>query len=93
MIPVPDVETISASQFKARCLDIMDRLADGRLDKLVVTKRGKPVATIMPPEKRQTAVDSLYGCMEGLASVPGDIDLTAPLDIELSDAERGILHR
>ena len=40
-------QTISASQFKARCLGLMDQVArDG--DVLVITKNGHPVAELHP---------------------------------------------
>jgi prevent-host-death family protein len=39
--------SISASQFKARCLGLMDQVArDG--DVLVITKNGRPVAELHP---------------------------------------------
>lgn len=40
-------ERISASEFKARCLDLLDRVRDERRS-LVVTKHGKPVARVVP---------------------------------------------
>ena len=39
--------TISASQFKARCLGLMDEVARGG-DVLVITKNGRPVAELHP---------------------------------------------
>jgi prevent-host-death family protein len=39
--------SIAASEFKAKCLELLDRVArDG--DALVVTKRGRPVAKVVP---------------------------------------------
>jgi prevent-host-death family protein len=38
---------ISASQFKARCLGLLDEVAQGG-DVLVITKNGKPVAELHP---------------------------------------------
>ena len=68
---------ISAAEFKAKCLKLMDEIA--RTGKpIVITKRGKPVAKLMPvepvPRKR------LFGCMAGTVTYEGD--LQAPLDVE-----------
>jgi prevent-host-death family protein len=39
--------TICASEFKAKCLKLMDQVA-ATGDTLVITKRGKPVARVLP---------------------------------------------
>jgi prevent-host-death family protein len=44
-------ERITATQFKARCLRLLDEVADTG-QPLVVTKRGRPVARIEPPVER-----------------------------------------
>ena len=40
---------ISASEFKAKCLRLLDQVAETG-ETIVVTKRGKPVARVLPPE-------------------------------------------
>jgi prevent-host-death family protein len=90
---MPTTQTISASEFKAKCLDILDRLAGHELDRVVITKRGKPVAVLTPPEQQADAVRSLYGFMRGSVVIADDVDLTAPILDEPLDAEEGILHR
>lgn len=40
-------ETMAASEFKAHCLAVLDRVAASGLP-LVVTKRGRPVARVVP---------------------------------------------
>jgi prevent-host-death family protein len=42
--------TISASEFKAKCLALLDEVAETR-EAIVVTKRGRPVARIEPPDE------------------------------------------
>lgn len=42
--------TISASAFKATCLGLLDEVA-GTGTEIVVTKRGKPIARIVPLEQ------------------------------------------
>jgi prevent-host-death family protein len=39
--------TIPAGEFKARCLALLDEVAAGG-EELIVTKRGKPVARVVP---------------------------------------------
>ncbi len=39
---------ITATQFKARCLRLLDEVAESG-ETLVVTKHGKPVAHVVPP--------------------------------------------
>ena len=39
---------ITATQFKARCLRLLDEVAETG-ETLVVTKHGRPVARVMPP--------------------------------------------
>lgn len=60
--------SISASEFKAKCLQIFDELgADG----IVVEKRGKPIAKVIPFGKADNS--SLIGSMKGAIKVSGDI--------------------
>ena len=63
--------TIPASQFKAKCLALLDEVAENK-QPLVITKRGKPVARVVPVEKPR----SLVGSVEFLVS---DDELIKPL--------------
>jgi prevent-host-death family protein len=90
---VAETETISASEFKAKCLDLLDRVGRGEVARLVVTKRGAPVAMIVPPPVEKAKVEQLYGWQRGSVIIPPDFDLTAPILDEPLDAEQGILHR
>jgi prevent-host-death family protein len=71
--------TISATEFKAKCLDLIDRLGTGEFDRIVITKRGKPVASLQAPRVDSRAVLSLYGCMRGSVVLPAGLDLTLPI--------------
>jgi len=65
----PSVKTINATDFKARCLRVLDDVqATG--NEVVVTKRGKPVARLVPIG---SARQSLRGAWKGRARVHGDI--------------------
>ena len=66
-----DERSIPASEFKARCLALLDDVATNG-HQLVITKRGKPVARVVPLEPPR----SLVGSVEFL--VPDD-ELVAPL--------------
>ena len=83
-------QTISASEFKAKCLNILDRLDNHELDRVIITKRGRTVAVLTSPE---TIVQDLYGSMRGSVIIPEGFDLTEPVFDEPSDAAEGILHR
>jgi prevent-host-death family protein len=65
---------ISASQFKARCLGLMDEVAQGG-EVLVITKNGKPVAELHPcRQERRSSPLGLHPETELIG------DLMAPLD-------------
>ena len=86
-------ETISASEFKAKCLDILSRLGARKLTRVTITKHGRPVAILTPPEQPTESVRHLYGFMKGSVSGLEDIDLTAPILDERLSAEGGALHK
>jgi PIN domain nuclease of toxin-antitoxin system/antitoxin (DNA-binding transcriptional repressor) of toxin-antitoxin stability system len=83
------IVTINATEFKAKCLDILDKLADRRLERVEVTKRGRVVAVLTPPAPDPAAVEQLYGLMRGSVVVPPGVDLTAPASDEPWDAAPG----
>lgn len=83
---------ISASEFKAKCLEILDQLGSRQLDRIVVTKRGRPVAVLTPPASDVEAIRHLHGFMRGSVVVPDGFDLTAPICDEAFTAETGDLH-
>jgi prevent-host-death family protein len=68
---------ISAAEFKAKCLKLMDEIAKTRRP-IVITKRGKPIAKLVPAEPAPRK--PLFGCMAGTVTHEGD--LLAPLDVE-----------
>ncbi len=62
-------KTIPAGTFKARCLAIMDEVASKR-ESVIITKRGKPVAKLVPVEKEK---DDIFGFFKGKGKILGDI--------------------
>jgi antitoxin (DNA-binding transcriptional repressor) of toxin-antitoxin stability system len=85
-------ETISATEFKAKCLEILDRISSHQLERAVVTKRGRVVAVLVRPEDEADQVRRLHGFMRGSVVIPSGIDLTAPTLVEPLSAGRGKLH-
>ena len=65
---------ISASQFKARCLALLDQVAEGG-GELVVTKRGRPVAKVVPVDEDASLVGSVTYNVS-------DEELIAPIDVD-----------
>jgi len=63
------MKTIAAGQFKAHCLAIMDEVQAKR-QAVVVTKRGKPVAKLVPVEKEK---DDIFGFLKGKGKITGDV--------------------
>ena len=53
---------VSAADFKATCLQLMDRVRETRVE-YVVTKHGRPVAKLVP--YTESSPKSFLGCMKG----------------------------
>ena len=70
------MRTIKASEFKAKCLKIMDEVA-ATGETVLITKNGVPVAELVPIKHRP---DTLFGALEGSVTILGDI--IAPIDVE-----------
>ena len=66
-------EQIGAGDFKARCLKLLDEVAASG-SALIITKRGKPVARLVPVASRKR----LFGAMAG--SVVSQERIVEPLD-------------
>ena len=56
---------VGAAQFKARCLELMDRVRETGTE-YVVTKHGVPVAKLVPYTPVRTG--SIFGSMKGTVS-------------------------
>ena len=68
--------TMKASEFKAKCLQLMDEVADGG-GQVVITKNGKPVSRLVPCRVRPK---SFFRPYRGRMKVAGDI--VSPIDVE-----------
>lgn len=85
--------SISVSEFKAKCLDILHQLGERKLDRVVITRRGRVVAELTPPRGTDDAVHAIHGFMRGTVTIPDGVDLTQPVLDEPLDADSGLLHR
>jgi prevent-host-death family protein len=68
-------ETIGVTEFKPRSLELVERVASGKIGRIVLTRRGRPVAALVPVGE---PAGELFGALRHLMEpVPG-VDLTAP---------------
>jgi len=61
--------TIAAGEFKTHCLQIMDQV-HAQHRSFVITKRGKPVAKLVPIEEE---TKPLFGSLKGRLRINGDL--------------------
>lgn len=74
-------ETIKASEFKAKCLQLMDEVNQSGKE-IIITKNGKPVSKLVP---FKTKPITLFGAHQHQVVITGDI--IAPLEIEWEAAQ------
>jgi antitoxin (DNA-binding transcriptional repressor) of toxin-antitoxin stability system len=77
----PEVRTIAAGEFKAKCLKLMDEVVKGNLT-LIVTKRGRPVMQATAPARRAKPFVPLWGKTPNI-QIHGDIMAPLYTDEEL----------
>ena len=68
----PGGSQVAAAEFKARCLELMDRVSETGVE-YVITKHGRPVARLVPVVQRGRA--SSFGSMSGTV-----LEYDRPLD-------------
>ena len=62
-------KTMPAGEFKAKCLKVMDQV-QARRQGVTITKRGKPVAMLVPVEENP---DPIFGFLKSKGKITGDI--------------------
>ena len=62
-------QSIAAGAFKAQCLALLDEV-DREGKEIVITKRGRPVARLVPLRPENTVV---FGRLKGTGRIVGDI--------------------
>lgn len=81
---------ISAAEFKAKCLRLLDEVASTH-EPLIITKRGKPVAKLVPID--EDTPESMFGYMRGTVTILGDI-IDVPHDpLSAETGDEGELYR
>jgi prevent-host-death family protein len=68
-----DDPAIAVTDFKARCLSLIDDVARGKTRRIVLVKRNKPIAAIVP---LGTEPAELWGAMRGSVQIAPGTDLT-----------------
>ena len=66
------MKTMPAGEFKAKCLRVMEEVRKYRTP-VVITKKGKPVAKLVPPDEPKKDV---FGCVADQFTYVGDIENT-----------------
>jgi prevent-host-death family protein len=69
-------QTIKASEFKAKCLALMDEVARTG-ERFVITKNGQPVAELVPHVPKPK---NARGIWKGQVEIIGD--MMSPIDVE-----------
>ena len=72
--PAGESRAIEASEFKAKCLQLMDHVAESG-EEIVITRNGLPISRLVP---YRTKPESLFGMDRGRIEILGDI--VEPLD-------------
>ncbi len=68
--------TIKASEFKAKCLKLMDEVAESG-EEIVITKNGRPTARLVAYKSKP---GKWFGADAGTIEILGDI--ISPIDVE-----------
>ena len=67
------MEQMAISKFKAHCLAVLEQVR--RTGKpILVTRRGQPIAEIVPPQETASDRVALIGYMKGTGQIVGDIE-------------------
>jgi len=79
------MKTMGAGAFKTHCLSILDEVHEHG-EEVVITKRGKPVAKVVPVEEKKP--ESIFGFLKGRGKIAGDLVEPAVSPEEWAEADR-----
>ncbi len=81
--------TIKASEFKAKCLKLMDEVAESG-EEIVITKYGRPVSRLQPYRKKMRMA---FGRNRDNIRIHGDILEPMPAEwfVAADDSDEGLL--
>jgi prevent-host-death family protein len=83
----PKETAVGVTDFKAKCLGLIDEVAQGKTDRVLLLKRNRPVAAIVPIVQETEEEVDLWGAMVGTVTIAPGVDLTEPTG-EVWDAEQ-----
>ena len=66
---------LGVTAFKPRSLELIERVASGKLRRVVLTKHGRPIAALVPLDEEP---DELWGSLADIMQPVDGVDLTAP---------------
>lgn len=69
-----DETVINVTAFKSQCLALIDAVAQGKVDRVVLTRHGRPVAALVPFDR---PLPDLWGALRGSVTVMPGTDLTS----------------
>jgi prevent-host-death family protein len=67
------MKTISASEFRARCLAVVEEVNSTR-EPVLITKRGRPVARLVAAGKPRKFIGRLKGVFEIVGDIESPVD-------------------
>ena len=79
--PSTNKTTIGVTAFKSQCLGLIDDVAQGKTDRIILLKHNRPIAAIVPIHEEADGSVELWGAMRGTVTFPPDIDLTEPAGV------------
>jgi antitoxin (DNA-binding transcriptional repressor) of toxin-antitoxin stability system len=68
--------TIGVTAFKAQCLGLIDDVAQGKTDRIVLLRHNRPIAALVPFGGDASEAFDLWGAMRGTVTVAPGVDLT-----------------
>jgi antitoxin (DNA-binding transcriptional repressor) of toxin-antitoxin stability system len=85
--PSANKTTIGVTAFKAQCLGLIDDVAQGKTDRIVLLKHNRPIAAVVPMDEGALEDSDLWGAMRGTVTIAPGVDLTEGTG-ETWDAEK-----
>ena len=75
------------TSFKSQCLGLIDDVAQGKTDRIILLKHNRPIAAIVPIDEEADENVDLWGAMRGTVTTAPGVDLTESTG-EIWDAEQ-----
>ena len=77
MATSPTDPQVGVTVFKSHCLSLIDDVAQGKANRIVLLKHNRPIAAVVPMQEQ---VCELWGAMQGSVTIVPDTDLTLGTD-------------